>query len=137
MTRTVEEWIGKTDDTPIPPRVKARVFEAHGGVCHLTGRKIRAGEPWDCDHVIALINGGQNRESNLAPALRDKHREKTAEDVGIKSKVARIRAKHLGIWPKSKTRWPKRSFSTASKPTRDGYGAEGGVNQKPNQERPL
>lgn len=110
MARSTEEWIGKSDDTPIPPRVKARVFERHGGICHLSKRKIAAGEPWDCDHVIALINGGENRESNLAPALRTKHREKTAEDVAEKSKVARMRAKHLGIWPKSKTRWPKRSL---------------------------
>lgn len=113
MSRQVPEWIGKTDDSPIPARVRARVFEAHGGRCHISGRKIGAGEPWDCDHVIALINGGQNRESNLAPALRDKHREKTAQDVAVKSKTARMRAKHLGIWPKSKTRWPSRKFGVA------------------------
>jgi 5-methylcytosine-specific restriction protein A len=110
MTRSVEEWIGKTDDTPIPPRVKLRVFETHGGVCHLSGRKIRAGEPWDCDHVKALINGGANRESNLAPALRDKHREKTAEDVAEKAIIARQRSKHLGI-AKPKHRWPSRGFN--------------------------
>lgn len=56
------------------------------------------GDLWDLDHKVALINGGQHRETNLAPALRDKHREKTAEDVAIKSKVYRVRAKHLGIW---------------------------------------
>lgn len=100
MSRSIDEWIGKTDDTPIPPRVKARVFLAHDGRCHLSGRKITAADKWDCDHVRALINGGENRESNLAPALRDKHREKTADDVKIKAKVARTRAKHLGIWPK-------------------------------------
>lgn len=110
MTRSVEEWIGKTDDTPIPPRVKLRVFEAHGGVCHIAKRKIRAGEPWDCDHVKAIINGGENRESNLAPALRDKHREKTAEDVAEKARIARKRAKHLGI-TKPKRPWPSRGFN--------------------------
>lgn len=100
MTREVPEWIGKTDDTPIPPRVKLRVFERHGGVCHISGRKIAAGEAWDCDHVLALINGGENREANLAPALKQPHREKTNADVALKSKTARIREKHLGIWPK-------------------------------------
>lgn len=98
--RSVPEWIGATPDTAVPPRVKLRVFERHGGICHLTGRKIMAGEAWDLDHKTALINGGEHRESNLAPALRDKHREKTAEDVKLKGKVARTRAKHLGIWPK-------------------------------------
>ena len=97
MSRATDEWIGKTDDSAIPPRVRLRVFEAHGGVCHLSGRRIQAGEPWDCDHVVALVNGGEHRESNLAPALRDKHREKTALDVREKSIVRRKRMKSIGI----------------------------------------
>lgn len=97
MSRAVEEWVGKDDNTPVPPRVRLRVFEAHGGRCWISGIKIRPGDPWDSDHVLALINGGANRESNLAPALRSKHREKTAEDVAIKAKTARTRQKHLGI----------------------------------------
>lgn len=98
--RSVPEWIGSSPDAAIPPRVKARVFLAHDGKCHRSGRKIRPGEAWQCDHVIAIINGGQNRESNLAPILTDPHTAKTSEDVAIKSKTARMRAKHLGIWPK-------------------------------------
>ena len=101
MSREVPEWIGATPDTPIPPRVKLRVFERYGGVCHISGRKITAGEPWDCDHVQAIINGGKNRESNLAPALRDKHRAKTAHDVALKSRTAKRRAAHLGVKPRS------------------------------------
>jgi len=102
MSRSTNEWIGRTPDTPIPPRVKLRVFDRHAGICHLSGRKIMPGEPWECDHVIALINGGENRETNLAPALRDKHREKTAADVREKSEVARRRQSYLGIKPKRK-----------------------------------
>lgn len=97
MSRTVEEWIGKTPDSKIPDRVRDRVFKRDDGRCHLSGRVIRPGDSWDCDHVIALINGGENRESNLAPALRDKHREKTATDVALKAKDARVRKKHLGL----------------------------------------
>ena len=97
MTRSVPEWIAKHDDEAIPPRVRARVFERVGGICHISGRKITAADQWDCDHIVALCNGGEHREGNLAPALRDKHRAKTAEDVAAKSKTARIRAKHLGI----------------------------------------
>lgn len=105
--RTVKEWIGKTDDSRPPPHVRARIFDTHGGVCHIARRKILAGEPWDLDHVIALINGGENREINLAPALRDKHREKTARDVAIKSENYHVRAKHLGITG------PKRKIASA------------------------
>jgi 5-methylcytosine-specific restriction protein A len=97
MSRATKEWIGRNPDSKIPPRVKLRVFERHGGVCHLSGRKIAAGEPWDCDHVIALVNGGLNRERNLAPALRDKHRQKTADDVAEKAKVARKAKANLGL----------------------------------------
>lgn len=108
--RSVPEWIGATPDTPIPPRVRLRVFEAHGGVCYLSKRKIRAGEKWDADHVIAIINGGENRESNLAPALKDKHKAKTAADVKEKSDVARKRQKHLGIKPNNGRKLQSRGF---------------------------
>ena len=95
--RSTDEWIGKTTDSAIPARVRLRVFEAAGGVCHITGRKIRAGDKWDCDHVLALCNGGEHRESNLAPAIREAHRAKTAVDVKQRAKADRVRKKHLGI----------------------------------------
>jgi 5-methylcytosine-specific restriction protein A len=102
--RAVEEWVGKTDDTKAPPHVRLRIFQREDGRCHISGRKIMPGEPWDLEHKIALCNGGENRESNLFPALRDKHREKTAEDVAEKSDVATKAKKH---WlPKE----PSRSF---------------------------
>lgn len=109
MTRALPEWIGASDDAKVPPRVRVRIFERCGGVCHLSGRKIMAGEVWELDHVIALINGGEHRESNLAPALKAAHRAKTAEDVALKSKVARIKAKHLGVYPKG-PKIPSRPF---------------------------
>jgi 5-methylcytosine-specific restriction endonuclease McrA len=95
--RSIDEWIGATPDSPVPPRVRVRVFDRHGGICHVSRRKIRAGEPWDLDHIVALCNGGEHRESNLAPVLRDKHRWKTNKDLSEKRKIARIRQKHLGI----------------------------------------
>ncbi|MBO6755431.1 MAG: HNH endonuclease [Roseibium sp.] len=97
MPRTVSKWIGKTDDAKPPPRVRLRVFERYGGVCQISGRKIRAGDPWDLDHTIALINGGKNEEDNLRPVLKDEHKAKTADDIAEKAKVDRMRKKHLGI----------------------------------------
>lgn len=109
--RSIPEWIGATPDTPVPDRVKARVFARYSGICHWTKRKILAGENWDTDHVTALINGGENRESNLAPILRGKaHKEKTAQDVATKSKTYRMRAKHLGL-KKPKRKIPGRRFN--------------------------
>lgn len=94
--RRVPEWIGKTPDAKVPPRVRLRVFMDYEGRCWLSGRKIAPGEPWDLDHKVALANGGEHRESNLAPALKDKHRAKTAADVAEKSSVYRKASKHHG-----------------------------------------
>jgi 5-methylcytosine-specific restriction enzyme A len=97
--RTVPEWIGKTPDTPAPPRVRLRVWDAAGGRCAICGRKIGAGERWECDHIVALANGGENRESNLRVLCCNCHKIKTRGDVAEKAKIARIRDKHLGIRP--------------------------------------
>ena len=98
MSRSVVFWFGNRDDAAIPPRVRLRVFERHGGICQCgCGRKIGAGERWDCDHIVALINGGLHCESNLQPLLLAHHKDKTRRDVAIKSKSNRVRARHLGI----------------------------------------
>lgn len=102
--RSVPEWIGNTPDTKVPDRVRLRVFEKYGGKCYLTGIKITARDPWEIEHVIPLSLGGENRESNLAPALKEPHKKKTAEDVRLKSKSYRIRKRNAGI--KKKSRFP-------------------------------
>ena len=110
MSRSTEEWIGANDDTAIPARVRLRVFERYGGKCYKSGRKIMAGDKWQLDHIVALINGGEHRESNLAPILDAEHKAKTRADVSTKSKTARMRAKHLGQWPKSRAKIASRGF---------------------------
>ena len=97
MSRSVPEWIGKTDDSKPPRSVRLRVFHAHGGICHVSGRKITACDLWELDHVVSLGNGGGNRETNLAPALKDKHREKTTRDVQEQRRAERRQMKQLGI----------------------------------------
>jgi len=100
MARSVPEWIGKHDDQKVPDRVRMRIFDRENGVCHLTGRKIDpVSDAWDLDHRVSLILGGEHRESNLFPALKEPHRKKTAAEVAVKSKIARTRKKHLGIKP--------------------------------------
>lgn len=108
--REVDEWIGATPDTPVPARVKLRVFERFGGRCYLSGRKIMPGDKWDVEHVIAIVNGGENRERNLKPALKAPHVEKTAEDRKTASKIDRVKRKHLGLWPPSRTPLKSRGF---------------------------
>lgn len=108
--RSVPEWIGKTDDEKIPPRVRLRVFDRFGGACHLSGRKIKPGDKWDCDHVKALSLGGEHRESNLAPALAEAHKEKTKDDRRTQAKTDRMRKKHLGIWQRNGRKIQSRGF---------------------------
>jgi hypothetical protein len=95
--RAIPEWIGKTPDTAVPERVQRRVFDAYAGRCYLSGAEIRAGDVWQIEHIKALCNGGENRESNLAPVLVEPHREKTRRDRAEKDKVESVRRKHLGI----------------------------------------
>ncbi len=125
MARKVPEWIGKTPDEKVPDHVRLRVFREYGGRCHITGKKIRPGDDYDIDHVIALINGGENRESNLAPALRDAHRKKTAEDVGEKAHVDRAAMRHFGLRNDTERRGGFRKRApqrTATTPLRKGVG---------------
>lgn len=104
MARIVPEWRGKTDDTRAPDRVRLRVFEAKGGRCHSCGRKIPAGETWTLEHVVALVNGGENRESNLDITCGMCLPTKNRADMAIKKKAARVKKKHAGIRPKTKFR---------------------------------
>lgn len=96
MSRSVKEWVGKSDSTAVPPRVRLRNFEQHKGMCHLCGTKITVSDKWQTDHIIALINGGLNAERNIAPAHDSCHKAKTAGDVAEKKKVAKVRGKHFG-----------------------------------------
>lgn len=100
---------------------RARIFAAHGGICGLSGKKIRAGEPFEIEHRIALALGGTNDDDNLYVVLVDPHREKTKTDVKAIAKAKRIEARENGTRrprkqipsrpfekPKEKQPWPKR-----------------------------
>lgn len=102
MPRPTPEWSGKHHGVNIPPRVRLRVYDRDNGVCYLCRLPIKAGESWQADHIKALANGGEHRETNLAPVHSHCHVGKTARDVAEKSKVAKVRKKHLGIKPVKK-----------------------------------
>jgi 5-methylcytosine-specific restriction endonuclease McrA len=103
--RSVPEWIGKTDDTPPPPRVMLRVFLRGNGRCAICTRKIASGDRWVCDHTKALINGGKNREGNLQPICDWCDRKvKTPADVAEKSRTYAKQLSQVGIKKKPKGR---------------------------------
>lgn len=116
MTRPRPEWIGKRDDSMPPPRVRLRIFDREKGVCHWCKLPIKVpAESWQADHVVAIINGGENVESNLAPIHAHCHVEKTGRDVSEKAKVTATRKAHLGI-KAAKRPIQSRGFPKAEKP---------------------
>ena len=100
MTRQVKEWVAKNDDQSIPDRVKLRVYELYNGNCAIcTGQVLVAAY----DHAVALVNGGQHRETNLQLLCVRCHKDKTKVDVAEKSRVYHKRLKAVGIKPKRRT----------------------------------
>lgn len=97
MARSVPEWIGKNHDSKVPPAVRLRIFRREDGICHLTGRKIQAGEKWQLDHRKPLFEDGEHRESNLFPALEKPHRAKSAAEVKRRAKADAAAKRNLGI----------------------------------------
>lgn len=95
MPRALPEWIGKTPDTKVPDRVRTRVFERENGICHISKRRIRAGEIWHLEHKIPLSENGEHRESNLFPALVEPHKAKTRQEAKERKKVNAMKAAHI------------------------------------------
>jgi len=117
MTRAVPEWIGKTPNSPVPPRVKLRVFQKFDGICPKCTRRLQP-KHWDTDHKIALINGGENRESNLQPLCDTPcHSQKTKQDIAQKSETYRKQSKSAGV-KRMKRTIPGRKFNGDAIPSR-------------------
>jgi 5-methylcytosine-specific restriction enzyme A len=113
--RKIPEWIGSSPDAKVPDAVRDRIFVRAGGRCHISGRKIGAGEDWQLEHVKPLSMGGEHRERNLRPALTVCHKIKTAVEAGERAKADRMRRKANGTWPKSKTPLRSRPFPSRHK----------------------
>ena len=98
-TAKLKEWIGRTDDSRVPPYVRLRVFERFNGICYLSKVNINAGrgDKWELEHINAICNGGEHRENNLAPALVAPHKAKTKQDRATKAKNDHVRMKYIGI----------------------------------------
>jgi 5-methylcytosine-specific restriction protein A len=106
MSRSVPEWVGVTADVWIPIRVRLRIWQKFDGRCALCARKLTPGDKFEFDHVQALINGGEHRESNLQLVCQWCHKEKSRADVAEKAKVAAVKARHLGLRKRKSRQWP-------------------------------
>ncbi len=108
MARTVEEWHGRTDDTPPPARVKDRIRDRQRNVCALSGAALGSDAVVQYDHIVPLWLGGSNSESNLQAVTSEAHKRKTATEAKVRAKCNRTRKKHRGIEkPKSSLSNPR------------------------------
>ena len=102
--RKVREWVGKTPNSRPPPNVRLRILDRNDRRDYLTGVAIESGDVWDAEHVKPLWAGGENRETNLRPALRTPHKQKTKAEAKQRAKERKLRKAHFGI--KKKVRLP-------------------------------
>jgi len=98
-----------TDSRPsLSTRERARLFNLHGGKCHICGQKIDGTkERWDVEHIIprALIGKSADTDDNMQPAHYRCHQIKTRADQHDIAKAKRREARHMGF-KKSKSPLP-------------------------------
>jgi 5-methylcytosine-specific restriction protein A len=97
--RSTEEWVGKTADTwPPPPTVQLRVLMRQNGKCAITGHEFKPGDKKALDHIKALADHGENRESNLQWIMEElAHRPKTAAENSARAPIVQRAKTHAGI----------------------------------------
>ena len=74
---------------------RAQIFLDREGKCHVCERKLRSGDRWQLDHIIALEVGGTDAPDNLAPCCDWCHKGKTAEDHKKAAKGRAISVAHI------------------------------------------
>jgi 5-methylcytosine-specific restriction endonuclease McrA len=105
----------------ITTAMRLRIWAAHSGTCHLCQLPIHAsrGEGWHVEHVKPLWLGGEDKESNMAPAHVDCHAPKTKEEATVRAKSNRQKARDIGaVTPKAKI--ASRGFAKRERPEKIG-----------------
>lgn len=95
--------MSRTPDAKVPAHVRLRILRRFEGKCYLTKIIIADGQQFDLEHLKPLEEGGEHRESNLAPVLRLAHEIKTAAERKRQAKADRVAKKAHGLTaPKQK-----------------------------------
>lgn len=90
-------------------RAQRREIHARAnGHCEGCGAALKTGEG-EYDHRVAQGYGGVNTVENGQLLCRTCHGTKTAKDKGITEKVKRVRDKHNGTYPPSKSKLRSRN----------------------------
>lgn len=96
------EWIGKNDDAMPPDGVRRSICERQDWICACgcTRRMDWNTDRIDIDHIVPLIDHGENRESNLQALLHEHHVEKTKIENSQRATARRRQAKAFVKPPK-------------------------------------
>jgi len=94
-TARLKEWVGKTPEAMPGQTVLLRLYAKQNGICACgCGQVMNLNrDKVDCDHVIAVIDGGENRESNLQLLLNACHKRKTSAEASARSEERRHKSK--------------------------------------------
>jgi 5-methylcytosine-specific restriction endonuclease McrA len=84
-------------------KVQLRIYERQNGVCACGCQVVMDfdRDEIDCDHIVALKDHGENRETNLQLLRRKCHRTKTAAENTARADANRHKAKALTSRKKS------------------------------------
>lgn len=95
MSRSVPEWVGRTDDSMPSDKCKTRILERQGWKCATSGVEFRDGVKAEFDHITPLWLGGENREGNLQAITKEAHAAKTKTEATVRAKVHRNQIKRI------------------------------------------
>lgn len=78
---------------------KVALFDRHAGVCHICEQQIQTGRCWEVSHIVPLGLGGEDIDSNRAPAHKPCHAWQTRmTDLPAIAKARRVYARHIGAY---------------------------------------
>lgn len=111
--RPVKEWIGRTPESMPGKLVLLRIYARQNGKCSCgCGRVMNLNrDKIDREHTIPLIDGGENRESNLTLMLHEHHVPKSAEEATQRAEARQHQAK---AFTRPRTKWQSRGFARSA-----------------------
>lgn len=111
--RPVPEWQGKRPESMPGKLVLLRLYTKQNGLCACGCTRVMSFERdrIDCDHIVPLKDGGENKEANLQLLLKEHHLQKTVAENSARGEANRHQAR---AFDRPKPRWPKRGFPPAN-----------------------